>query len=149
MRQWGVGPLLFLAACDPTAVSRDRQLIRKGLLVVGLDHDDFVKEWGLPDRTESAVSGEVLQVRRGIGGGPGPRASTRGHGPSTCGSNTTEDVKVGPLPDPPRRYGTLTRWAGLSEWRRQLLGRASTGGPARRLCSTSRIPPFPMQITDA
>jgi hypothetical protein len=59
---------VLLAACGEE-ISEDRQLIRQGMLVVGLDRDDFVREWGLPDRTESAVSGEALQVQWGIGGG--------------------------------------------------------------------------------
>jgi hypothetical protein len=63
-----LAPALLLAACQ-AGVSKDRQMIRQGMLLVGLDRDDVVAEWGLPDRTESAVSAEALQVRWGIGGG--------------------------------------------------------------------------------
>jgi hypothetical protein len=61
--------LTFLFPAYESGVSKDRQMIRQGMLLVGLDRDDVIAEWGLPDRTESAVSGESLQVRWGIGGG--------------------------------------------------------------------------------
>jgi hypothetical protein len=65
---------IVLVGCASTSERRslpsgDSERIRAGLLMVGLDRDDFFEEWGPPDRSMSAVSAEQLQARWGIGGG--------------------------------------------------------------------------------
>ncbi len=53
---------LVAAGC---AESKDRLRVRDGLLMVGLDQNAFLAEWGPPDRTASAISEEQLRARWG------------------------------------------------------------------------------------
>ena len=62
-----VGVLIF--AVTGCAVRRDRETVRQGLLVTGLDRRAFLAEWGIPETTYTLTGGDTMQAGWGGGGG--------------------------------------------------------------------------------
>jgi len=58
--------LVLTAGC---AVRRDRETVRQGLLVSGLDRRAFLAEWGVPETTYTLAGSDTMQAGWGAGGG--------------------------------------------------------------------------------
>ncbi len=56
----------FLIGC---AMARHREYVRNGMLVLGLNREAFLKEWGMPDKTSTMSSDEFTQLSAGWGSG--------------------------------------------------------------------------------
>jgi len=60
--------LFAVLASSGCIMQKHRRYVRDGLLVVGLNREAFLKEWGFPDRTYSISSDEFSSFTAGWGG---------------------------------------------------------------------------------
>jgi hypothetical protein len=60
-----LGTLLLIGVGVAGCVSGGQESLRQGLLRVGIGQRAFLQEWGLPDRTASAVGEDQLRARWG------------------------------------------------------------------------------------